>query len=148
VAIVTLTTDFGLDDHYVGTMKGVILSLHPNATIIDISHAVASYDVLDGALTIAQVYHYFPSGTIHVLVVDPGVGTERRSIVVETERYRFVAPDNGVLSLACEREKQVTVRHANRDRFFLKPRVPPSTAATSSPLGRTFESRRPVSRTR
>jgi S-adenosylmethionine hydrolase len=76
--IVTLTTDFGASDHYVGAIKGVILKLNPEATIVDISNNVNSFDILDGALTIAQTYHYYPSDTIHMVIVDPGVGTARR----------------------------------------------------------------------
>ncbi len=76
--IITLTTDFGTNDHFVGTIKGVILNIAPEAEIVDISHAVQAFDVLDGALTISQAYSYFPNGTVHVVVVDPGVGTARR----------------------------------------------------------------------
>jgi len=78
--IITLTTDFGLNDHFVGTIKGVILAISPEIEIVDISHSVQAFDVLDGALTIAQSYSYFPSGTVHLVVVDPGVGTARRPI--------------------------------------------------------------------
>jgi hypothetical protein len=99
-------------------MKGVILSLDRTATIVDITHAVAPFDVLDGALTLAHTYSWFPSGTIHVVVVDPGVGGERRPLVAECAQYRFIAPDNGVLSLVMEREPRMIVRHANRSRFF------------------------------
>src|ERR1700757_4803298 len=90
--IVTLTTDFGASDHYVGAIKGVILKLNPEATIIDISNSVNSYDILDGALTIAQVYNYYPSDTIHMVIVDPGVGTARRPLLVTTEKHHFIAP--------------------------------------------------------
>jgi len=119
--IVTLTTDFGLNDHFVGTMKGVILNIAPDAEIVDISHAVQAFDVLDGALAIAQSYSYFPSATIHVVVVDPGVGTARRPILLSTEKYYFVAPDNGVLSLVCSREERIRVRHITMDHYFLQP---------------------------
>ena len=98
-SIITLTTDFGLNDHFVGTVKGVILNIVPDAQIVDISHSVQPFDVLDGALTIAQSYSYFPSGTIHLVVVDPGVGTARWPILVTSDRHHFVAPDNGVLSM-------------------------------------------------
>ena len=96
--LITLTTDFGLNDHFVGTIKGVILDIAPEAEIIDICHAVQAFDVLDGALTIAQAYSYFPNGTVHLVVVDPGVGTARRPILLSTGRHYFVAPDNGLLS--------------------------------------------------
>ena len=92
--IITLTTDFGLNDHYVGTMKGVILDVNPDAKIVDICHSVQAYDVLDGAIAISQAYNYFPSDTVHVIVVDPGVGTARRPILVTTERHKFLAPDD------------------------------------------------------
>jgi S-adenosyl-L-methionine hydrolase (adenosine-forming) len=119
--IVTLTTDFGINDHFVGTMKGVILNIAPDAEIVDINHAVQPFDVLDGALTIAQSYAYFPSGTIHVVVVDPGVGTARRPILLSTEKYYLVAPDNGVLSLVYSREERIRVRHITGEHYFLQP---------------------------
>src|SRR5580658_7958782 len=99
-AILTLTTDYGTSDPLVGTMKGAILSVNPAARIVDITHAVEPYDVLDGALALAQAWNYFPQGAIHVVVVDPGVGTPRRPILVRSSGHWFIAPDNGVLSLA------------------------------------------------
>jgi S-adenosylmethionine hydrolase len=119
--IVTLTTDFGLNDHFVGTMKGVILNIVPDAEIVDISHAVQPFDVLDGALTIAQSYSYFPTATVHVVVVDPGVGTARRPIIASSEQHHFVAPDNGVLSLIYAREERMRVRHVTSTHYFLQP---------------------------
>jgi S-adenosylmethionine hydrolase len=119
--LVTLTTDFGTSDHYVGTMKGVVYNINPSALVVDISHAVQSYDVLDGALTIAQAYSYFPPETIHVVVVDPGVGSARRPIMARTENYFFVAPDNGVLSLVFDREERVSMRQITSDHYFLQP---------------------------
>ena len=119
--IVTLTTDFGINDHFVGTMKGVILNIAPQAEIVDICHAVQAFDVLDGALAIAQSYDYFPSGTIHVVVVDPGVGSARRPILMSTEKHYFVAPDNGVLSLVYSREERIRVRHITGEHYFLQP---------------------------
>lgn len=119
--IVTLTTDFGLQDHFIGTVKAVILEIVPEAQFVDISHAVQPFDVFDGALTIAQAYSYFPAGTIHMVIVDPGVGTARRPIVATTEKYLFVAPDNGVLSLMYEREERLSVRHINAEHYFLQP---------------------------
>lgn len=118
--IVTLTTDFGLSDHYVGTMKGVILGICPNAQIVDISHEVAAYGVSEGAYLIAQAYRYFPKKTVHVIVVDPGVGSSRRAIVAEAGGQFFVAPDNGVLGMIYEREKH-KVRLIANDRYFVKP---------------------------
>jgi S-adenosylmethionine hydrolase len=119
--IVTITTDFGLQDSFVGIMHGVVLNIHPETRIVDICHAVASYDVLDGAWTIAQAYRFFPPRTAHVVVVDPGVGSERRPILAETENHVFVAPDNGVLSMIEAREPKFTVRHITSDRYFLTP---------------------------
>jgi S-adenosyl-L-methionine hydrolase (adenosine-forming) len=117
--IVTLTTDFGTQDHFVGTVKGVIIDLVPNVQFVDISHSVQPFDVLDGALTIAQAYSYFPTSTVHMVIVDPGVGTARRPLVVSTEKYLFVAPDNGVLSLIYDREERLNVRHITADHYFL-----------------------------
>ena len=119
--LITLTTDFGLSDHFVGTLKGVILNIAPEAEIVDISHSVQAFDVLDGALTIAQSYSYFPSGTVHLVVVDPGVGTARRPILVTSERYHFVAPDNGVLSLVYGREERLHIRHVTAEHYYLQP---------------------------
>jgi S-adenosylmethionine hydrolase len=119
--IVTLTTDFGLSDHFVGTMKGVILNIAPHAEIVDLCHSVEPFDILDGALTIAEAYHYFPERTVHVVVVDPGVGSARRPILAASDRYNFVAPDNGVLSLIYAREGRLDVRHVNSNQCFLEP---------------------------
>lgn len=119
--IITLTTDFGTNDHFVGTMKGVILDLVSDAQIIDISHAVQPFDVLDGALTVSQAYSYFPAGTVHMVVVDPGVGTARRPIVLTGDRHLFVAPDNGVLSMIFDREERLSVRHVTAEHYFLQP---------------------------
>ncbi len=119
--IVTLTTDFGLNDHFVGAVKGVILDICPDATIVDISHAVQAFDILDGALAIAQTYNYFPTGTVHMVVVDPGVGSARRPIIASSDRHHFVAPDNGVLSLIYAREERMHVRDIASDHYFLQP---------------------------
>ncbi|HVO58711.1 MAG TPA: SAM-dependent chlorinase/fluorinase [Dongiaceae bacterium] len=119
--IITLTTDYGTNDHLVGTLKGVILKIVPDATIVDITHGVTPYDLLDGALAIGSAYSYFPPRTIHVVVVDPGVGTERRPLIVSGDNQYFVAPDNGVLSLVYEKEETVLVRHANVEHYYLSP---------------------------
>lgn len=121
--IITLTTDFGTSDHLIGAMKGVILNINPAARIVDINHSVVPFDILDGALSIANAYSYFPSRTIHVVIVDPGVGTERRAILVSSEKQFFVAPDNGVLSPIYERESY-TVRHITAEHYFLNPVSP------------------------
>jgi S-adenosylmethionine hydrolase len=96
--VIALLSDFGTRDHYAGTMKGVILSICPDATLVDITHDVPAHDVLDGALQLAAAAKYFPSGTIFLAVVDPGVGSSRRGIAAEAGDYRFVGPDNGVLT--------------------------------------------------
>ncbi len=119
--VVTFTTDFGLDDAFVGIMHGVVLNLNPDAGIVDICHAVRTYDIFDGAWTIAQSYRFFPPRTVHVVVVDPGVGSARRPIIVETENYIFVAPDNGVLSMVEAREPKFVVRHVTAERYYLQP---------------------------
>ncbi|MGB9235297.1 MAG: SAM-dependent chlorinase/fluorinase [Terriglobales bacterium] len=120
--IITLTTDFGLNDHFVGAMKGVLLEIAPDAQIVDISHAVQPFDILDGALTISQAYSHFPAGTVHMVIVDPGVGTARRPIILTGDRHLFVAPDNGVLSLVYGREERISVRHVTSSHYFLQPR--------------------------
>src|SRR5579871_4098431 len=118
--ILTLTTDFGLSDHYVGVMKGVILGIAPAARIVDLSHQVSAYETGEAAFTIAQAYPHFPKKTVHVIVVDPGVGTARRPILAEAAGQFFVAPDNGVLGMIYTREKH-KVRFITNDRYFRKP---------------------------
>lgn len=119
--IVTFTTDFGLQDAFVGIMHGVVHNIEPATRIVDICHAISSYDILDGAWTIAQAYRFFPPRTAHVIVVDPGVGSKRRPILAETENYFFIAPDNGVLSMIEAREAKFTVRHITSERYLLEP---------------------------
>ncbi|HLG95767.1 MAG TPA: SAM-dependent chlorinase/fluorinase [Bryobacteraceae bacterium] len=126
--VITLTTDFGTCDHFAGTMKGVILSIQPAAEIVDMTHEVCPFEIPDGAFTIAQAYRFFPKRTIHVVVVDPGVGSTRRPILAEMAGHYFIAPDNGVLSMIFSREA-AKVRHITNDRYFLKP------------LSRTFHGR-------
>jgi S-adenosylmethionine hydrolase len=118
--ILTLTTDFGASDHYVGAMKGVILGICPQAQIVDICHQVTPFAIAEGAYTIAQAYPYFPSKTVHVVVVDPGVGTARRPILVEAAGQFFVGPDNGVLAMVYAREKHKARLIANHG-YFRRP---------------------------
>src|SRR5690242_7996174 len=118
--IITLTTDFGNADHFAGTMKGVILGILPQVQIVDITHEIQPFEVSEGALIIAEAYPYFPNGTIHVVVIDPGVGSTRRPILAEMDGQYFVAPDNGVLSMVFARGKP-KVRHITNETFFLKP---------------------------
>lgn len=96
--VIALLSDFGSRDHYVGTMKGVMLGICPDVTFVDITHEIAPHDVLDGAIELAAAYRFFPAGTIFLAVVDPGVGSGRRGIAAEIGDYRFVCPDNGLLS--------------------------------------------------
>jgi S-adenosyl-L-methionine hydrolase (adenosine-forming) len=97
--VITLTTDFGVTDHFVGVMKGVIAGLCPDAQVVDISHDVPPFEISQGSFLVSQTWPWFPKGTIHVAVVDPGVGTARRPILVEAHGQRFIGPDNGVLAL-------------------------------------------------
>jgi S-adenosyl-L-methionine hydrolase (adenosine-forming) len=96
--VIALLSDFGARDHYAGTMKGVMLGICPDVTLVDITHDITPHDVLEGALQLAASFKYFPPGTIFLAVVDPGVGSSRRGIAAETGDYRFVGPDNGVLT--------------------------------------------------
>jgi S-adenosyl-L-methionine hydrolase (adenosine-forming) len=120
-SIITLTTDFGQDDPFVGTMKGAILSVNPNVWIVDITHGVPAHDVLAGAMTLQSSYSYFPKGTIHLTVVDPGVGSSRRPLLVITDQYAFVGPDNGILARAIDSQQNVRVFHLTEQEYFLKP---------------------------
>lgn len=95
--IITLTTDFGLSDGYVGAMKGVILNIYPEANLIDISHNILPHNLIHGTIVISSSYSYFPQGTIHLFIVDPGVGSSRKPILIQTNSYYFIGPDNGVL---------------------------------------------------
>ncbi len=120
-SVITLTTDFGWEDPYVGIVKGVILGIAPGAVIIDLTHGISSHDVMEAALVLESSCRYFPEGSIHVVVVDPGVGTERRPLMATTGRYSFVGPDNGVLSPVLSRESPYRVYHLTEQRYFLDP---------------------------
>jgi S-adenosylmethionine hydrolase len=122
--VITLLTDFGTADYYVGAVKGAILSVNPLAVIVDITHEIAPQDVADGAFTLLAAYKTFPAGTIHVAVVDPGVGSTRRAIIVSANEQFFVGPDNGVFTYICDREPSHRIVHVTADRFF---RPEPST---------------------
>ncbi len=119
--VITLTTDFGVDDPYVGMMKAVILSIAPEVRIVDLTHGIGSHDVMEAALVIASAYAYFPKGAIHVVVVDPGVGSHRRPLLVVTEKGYFVAPDNGVLSRIHAGSSRVACLELTAARFFHHP---------------------------
>jgi S-adenosyl-L-methionine hydrolase (adenosine-forming) len=120
MSIITLTTDFGTRDWFVGTMKGVILGIAPKAQVIDLTHEIPPGDVQAGAFALAAAFAYFPPGTIHLVVVDPGVGGSRAALVVQTRHYAFVGPDNGVLSLALDRDQIQGIRRLENLRYFLQ----------------------------
>jgi S-adenosyl-L-methionine hydrolase (adenosine-forming) len=117
--IITLTTDFGLDDIHVGVMKGVIFSINPACAIVDITHAVEPRDIAAGALALESACPYFSAGAIHVAVVDPGVGSGRRALVVKTERSLFVGPDNGIFSFAMKSPGLKAVYEITAKEYFL-----------------------------
>ena len=119
--IITLLTDFGYKDHYVGVMKGVILGINPPARIVDISHNVMPHNIFQGAVTLSIAYPYFPQGTIHVAVVDPDVGSKRKAILVTGKDYSFVGPDNGIFGLVYENLKEFKVLELTNPRFFRNP---------------------------
>jgi S-adenosyl-L-methionine hydrolase (adenosine-forming) len=117
--IITLLTDFGTDDYFVGAMKGVILTRSPAAVIVDITHAIPPQDVRAGAFTLSAVYDNFPAGSIHLAVVDPGVGSNRRPVLVEAAGHLFVGPDNGLFSMVLDRVQGAKVRHMTNTAYFL-----------------------------
>jgi S-adenosyl-L-methionine hydrolase (adenosine-forming) len=120
---ITLLTDFGVRDGYVGVMKGVIYGIAPNVQIADISHTISPQNVMEGALAIGRVAPYFPPGTVHIAVVDPGVGTARRPIAARIGSQYFVGPDNGLFTVLIERAERsgdhVSIVHLNRPQFWL-----------------------------
>jgi len=116
---ITLTTDFGLEDPYAAVMKGVVISINPAARIIDISHSVKAGSIIEAAMLIKEAYPFFPEGTVHVAVIDPGVGGKRRPIVVKTENHIFVGPDNGVFWPIIKDHRQSEVIHVTESRYFL-----------------------------
>jgi len=119
-AIITLTTDFGTKDHYVGAMKGVILGINPDVSVIDITHEVGKYNVTEAALKLSNFYSYFPQGTVHVVVVDPGVGGSRKPLVLESDGYYFIGPDNGVFSLLFRRDKEARAFEISNPDYMLE----------------------------
>lgn len=118
--LITLTTDFGGADHFVGVMKGVISGIAPRATVVDITHEIPAFDILEGAFVTGQAWRAFPAGTTHVVVVDPGVGSERKPLLVEAGGQFFIGPDNGVFSFILREEKH-KVRHITAEKYFRKP---------------------------
>jgi S-adenosylmethionine hydrolase len=128
-SVIAILTDFGTRDHYAGAVKGVALDICPDATLVDISHDLPVHDVMAGALELAACYRYFPANTIFLVVVDPGVGSTRRGIAAEAGGYRFVAPDNGVLTLVFDETPPKRVVELT-ERRYARPTV-----------SRTFEGR-------
>ncbi len=121
VSVITLTSDFGTEDWYVGTMKGVIAGIAPRAKIIDLTHGIPQGDIRAGGFALAASYRYFPKGTVHVVVVDPGVGSRRKAIAAQTANGFFVGPDNGVLSWALAREKVTAIHALENEAYMLQP---------------------------
>jgi len=119
MTIISLLSDFGQKDPYVAEMKAVILSINPQARIIDITHEIEKFNIRMGAYVLASAAPYFPPNTIHVAVVDPGVGTRRRSIITETKRGLYVGPDNGLLMLAAHKEDITNVYHLDNTKYML-----------------------------
>jgi hypothetical protein len=118
--IITLTTDFGTADPFVGILKGVILGIYSQAQVVDITHQITPYDILQGALTIHAAYRYFPDGTIHVVVVDPMVGSPRRVLMIRAAGQTFIGPDNGIFTLIIRDHPDATVIEVTADHYFLK----------------------------
>ena len=119
--VITLLSDFGLRDYFVGAVKGVMLSLNPEVTCVDISHEVPPHDIFTGAFILNQTYSCFPAGTIHFAVVDPGVGTARKAIAASAAGHYFVAPDNGILSYIMEANEDFIAYEITADHYFRKP---------------------------
>ncbi len=122
--IITLTTDYGTADWFVGSMKGVILALNAQITIVDVTHDVPAGDIRAGAFVLHASSRCFPRNTVHVVVVDPSVGSSRAGLAVRTTDYFFVGPDNGVLSLALAQENIVEIRRLENEQYFRKPVSP------------------------
>lgn len=118
--LITLTTDFGYKDPFAGMMKGVIYSINDSAIIVDISHGIEGQNILEGAFIISSAYGYFPEGTVHVVVVDPGVGSARRPLLIYSSGHYFVGPDNGIFSMIIEKDRHSRVIEVTEEKYFLK----------------------------
>jgi S-adenosylmethionine hydrolase len=127
--LITLLTDFGTADYFAGALKGALLTVNPQAQIVDITHEIPAHDIEAGAFTLLAAYSSFPPQTIHVAVVDPGVGSARRPVLVQAHGHFFVAPDNGLLSYACDGDTSARVYHLTNEKYF------------RSPVSRTFHGR-------
>ena len=117
-SIITLTTDFGTADGYVGAVKGAILSINPKVRLIDLSNEIPSFDIVVGAYHLGCSFSFFPKGTVHLAVVDPGVGSSRRPLLIVMKNYFFVGPDNGLFTLAVQRDPIAAVYELNERKFF------------------------------
>jgi S-adenosyl-L-methionine hydrolase (adenosine-forming) len=116
--IITLTTDFGLTDPYAGIMRGVALSVNPDATLVDITHGIPAHDILNGSFTLGNAYAVFPEGTVHCAVVDPGVGGKRKNIAIQTAKFFFVGPDNGIFTVVKSMEDVREIREITNPHFI------------------------------
>src|ERR1700694_3990292 len=121
MSIITLLTDFGSQDYFVGAVKGAILSINPQVIIVDITHEIPPQDIEAAAFNLLATYKDFPAATIHVAVVDPGVGSARKPILIECGEQFFVGPDNGIFSWICEREGDFRAIHLTNEDFFRHP---------------------------
>lgn len=121
MSVISLLTDFGIDDNFVGVMKAVILNINPKVQIVDLCHNVKPQDIGEAAFLLMNSFKYFPKCAIHLVVVDPGVGSKRKKILVKTKNYYFIAPDNGVLSPALECEDVQGIIEITKEEYFLKP---------------------------
>lgn len=119
MSVITLTTDFGIVDEYIAVMKGVILGIYPEAVIVDITHHIPPQDLIQAAYTIRNAYAYFPRGTVHIIVVDPGVGSGRSILALEKNNHFFIAPDNGILSILLDKTAADSMVHVTDDRYYL-----------------------------
>jgi S-adenosyl-L-methionine hydrolase (adenosine-forming) len=117
--IITLLTDFGTDDYFVSAMKGVILTRSPKSILVDITHAIPPQDVQAAAFTLSAAYSSFPAGSIHLAVVDPGVGSDRRPVMIEAAAHLFVGPDNGLFTSVVDRVPTARIRHLTNTAYFL-----------------------------
>jgi hypothetical protein len=117
--IITITTDFGTGDGYVGAVKGVIKRINPHCELVDITHQIEPFDVLSAAFTLNNFYRYFPPTSIHLVVVDPGVGSRRQPLLIKSEDFFFVGPDNGVFSFVYQNERLTEIVHLTKKKYFL-----------------------------
>ena len=120
-AVIALMTDYGLNDNYVGILKGVILKINPDCQIADLCHSIAPHDIPEGALMLKSGYSYYPKGTIFVAVIDPSVGSKRSAIIMQSKDYTFIAPDNGLLSLVADEMDKPKIYKIKRSEYLLTP---------------------------